>query len=67
MSDYIRIYDARAVECIKCNEAEEAGIGNSRTDFTLFDYDPDKDHYTCGSCGMQCVRESELREYRDYE
>ena len=65
MSDYIRIYEAQAVECMKCDAWEQTGLHNPRSDFAEFEYDYDQEHYTCQNCGTNCVRASTICEYRD--
>jgi len=67
MADYIRIYDARCVSCLKCDNIEEMGVDDPRSNFGQFEYDYGAKHYTCLKCGTQCVQEAEIKEFRDWE
>lgn len=67
MVDYVRIYEALSVECMKCGMWEETGIDDPRGHLEMFDYDYQRDHYTCNKCGSNCICAVELREYRDEE
>lgn len=67
MVDFTRLYHAQRVECLKCDNWEEMGGGNSRSDLGQFTYDYDKDHYTCEECKTNCVQYACITEYRDDE
>ena len=60
--DFIRLYEAQAIECKKCDNWEEGDAP-----WGSFEHDGKNDFYTCGKCGSQCVKESEIREWRDEE
>lgn len=65
---YIRIYTANNVSCMNCENWEEIGYDEQRHHLNEFTFNADKDEsYTCNKCGSNCVKESLIREFRDFE
>jgi len=65
--DFIRLYSATALECLKCDNWEEGNATWSCFEHIENDGTDEGDHYKCSECGSCCVKESEIREWRDYE
>lgn len=65
--DFTRIYEARAVECLKCGNWEETGAQESRHKFEWFKFHEGDEHFQCKTCGTHCTKESMIREGREDE
>lgn len=61
-TDFVRTYEADAIECLKCDNWEEGNVP-----WHSFDYINEVGHYRCNKCGTFCIRESSIIEYRDEE
>lgn len=73
MPDFIRLYTATSLECTKCDNWEEGDAPWSCFDWTYEEHSQGFEgatveaYYTCNACGTNCITESEIREWRDYE